>query len=132
MKSIFKKGDKVFDILYGWGYITSIYTNNNYPIEVEFNNDSNRYTVNGCIYTRCKPTLSFTEYTLEGFSQEIPCEFEEGDWIAVSDNGLNWVVKAFLCKHIQSDYPYECKGKPNSKWIYAKSLTEFNKEKNNV
>lgn len=76
-KKIFKKGDRVFDIFYGWGEVINIITDDSeleeYPIRVNF-------TKKGVILSYMKdgkfeandnfPRLSLTEYTLEGFSQE--------------------------------------------------------------
>jgi hypothetical protein len=63
MKTIFKEGDRVYIIPLGWGNIINV---NEWDIEILFdNNDDTRY-VSGDV----KKLLSFTEYTLEGFSQE--------------------------------------------------------------
>ena len=61
-KEIFKVGDKVFHIEYDWGVIENI-------------NGSYYYITFGTYGTRihCEHNiLSFTEYTLQGFSQERP------------------------------------------------------------
>lgn len=88
MKTIFKKGDKVFDIRYGWGEVTKVDTDSNFF--VEFSNDSRWYNLD------YKKLLSFTEYTLEGFSQERPCEFKDGDsvWVRSYDDE-EWHPKVF-------------------------------------
>lgn len=65
MKDIFKEGDRVFHIQYGWGTIKNV-LNDMYVFDkgseiFGFPKDNNK-------------TLSFTEYTLNGFSQERPEE----------------------------------------------------------
>ncbi len=78
-KTIFKEGDKVFDILHGWGVVSCIrkrFKINEFPICVAFDNNMACYMTNGALHRNYPPTLSFTEYTLNGFSQERPCNFE--------------------------------------------------------
>lgn len=84
MDTIFRKGDKVFDIRYRWGLVIDV--NNltvDWPIEVLFDGDEkllDEYTFDGRSFINYPPTLSFTEYTLEGFSQERPEELpKKGD-----------------------------------------------------
>ena len=72
METIFKEGDKVFDIQYGWGIVKRIDFDANYPIFCRFDNDKQCYSIDGKIISGAIPTLSFAEYTLEGFSQERP------------------------------------------------------------
>jgi hypothetical protein len=93
---IFKKGDKVFDYAYGWGYVYDI-SDEEWGVYVTFEGEQVRYNkfgrVNGCSFDN---TLSFTEYTLEGFSQVRPKEplpFKVGDVVYVSDTALSrWVT----------------------------------------
>ena len=79
---IFKIEDKVFDYAYGWGYVYDI-SDKEWGVYVTFEGEQVRYNkfgrVNGCSFDN---TLSFTEYTLEGFSQVRPKEplpFKVGD-----------------------------------------------------
>jgi hypothetical protein len=69
---IFRKGDKVYDIIYGWGEVQWADANGSYPMDVKFKNSTQEYTLDGKIVLHSPPTLSFTEYTLEGFSQVRP------------------------------------------------------------
>lgn len=78
---MFKKGDKVFDYKYGWGQVSNVYDNvydnSNFPISVLFVGDGVEvlevsYTRNGQEHIDANPTLSFTEYITEGFTQERP------------------------------------------------------------
>lgn len=73
-KQIFKVGDKVYDVRYGWGEVTHADWREDYPIRVKFKDDSvSSYTHDGVWHKKInKPVLSFTEYTLQGFSQERP------------------------------------------------------------
>ena len=97
MKTIFKEGDKVFDIQYGWGIVKRIDFDANYPIFCRFDNDKQCYSIDGKIISGAIPTLSFTEYTLEGFSQERPEELPKpGDVVWVRDNEWdNWMITYF-------------------------------------
>lgn len=76
-KEIFKVGDKVFHIEYGWGVIENI-------------NGSYYYITFGTYGTRihCEHNiLSFTEYTLQGFTQERPIVLPEvGELCLVRDS----------------------------------------------
>lgn len=93
-KQIFKKGYQVFDIRFGWGIVEEIDESNNlYPVRVVFDSYENDYVV----YTHEgrkdileeTPLLSFTEYTLEGFSQERPINYDDyiGKWGTFWDDG---------------------------------------------
>jgi hypothetical protein len=73
-KSVFKVGDKVFDYRYGWGIVNFIVDKSFYPINVKFGEYSYDYTWDGRAFLDLSQVLSFTEYTLEGFSQERPEE----------------------------------------------------------
>ena len=86
MKTIFKKGDRVFDYIKGWGEIVHTYSDNwekvddNYTVcVVKF--DSSKEIIHFTKYLATK-MLSFTEYTLQGFTQEKPVNYEEyvGKW----------------------------------------------------
>lgn len=68
IKDIFKVGDRVFHIQNGWGTVGYSPKQNYYL--VDFDNNSTAFW-----YTKFNnKVLSFTEYTLEGFSQERPEE----------------------------------------------------------
>jgi hypothetical protein len=98
-KSIFKIGDKVFDIFYGWGVIIEVNQDFTYPICVEFDGDNlESYTYDGRINNTNSPTLSFTEYTLQGFSQERPKELpKKGQIVWVRDSEFqSWMIAHFM------------------------------------
>lgn len=67
METIFKEGDRVFDIIYGWGTVERIVPSE--YVYVYFDIDKSLSVWYGDISLRI---LSFTEYTLKGFSQERP------------------------------------------------------------
>lgn len=76
-KQIFKVKDEVYDIFYGWGEVMNIIEDESelevYPIRVNFPKKGVilSYMKNGKFEANDNfPRLSFTEYTLEGFSQE--------------------------------------------------------------
>ena len=82
MESIFKVGDRVFSIHYGWGEVNEkIYNDDEHDFYVAFKTKSQlvevAYTKDGREYDVEQPTLSFTEYTLQGFSQERPIVLPE-------------------------------------------------------
>lgn len=96
MKTIFKKGDTVY-----WGQlkgeVITITDNPLYPVKVLFDNGEwSSFTKDGRHYKNLPRVLSFTEYTLEGFSQERPCEFKDGDsvWVRDTDNN-EWIPLVF-------------------------------------
>lgn len=89
MESIFKVGDKVYDYQFGWGEVIRIKNNNNFVVEVEFQDFRREVFTRTGYYSELDlhPTLSFTEYTLQGFSQERPFDPQDcvGKWCKLSD-----------------------------------------------
>lgn len=109
MKEIFKEGDRVFHVEYGWG-VVRFEESINFPILVEFSEDEvMSFTLDGKETTESKqPLLSFTEYTLQGFSQERPIELPEvGEDVLVYD-GYNseWILRQFQRYVECSIYPF--------------------------
>jgi hypothetical protein len=102
---IFKEQDRVYHFLYGWGEVVKLLSNNNQSwVRVQFDKQAKGFEDN----FRDGFLLSFSEYTLEGFSQERPEEFpEKGQIVWVRDGkNFNWEVYHFL-KHIpNAEYPY--------------------------
>ena len=90
---IFKKGDKVYDYAYGWGEVYDINeVVDYYPLLIEFQHIKLYYNFKGVSEFGLLPTLSFTEYTLEGFSQVRPKEELPFDRWYVDDR-----FPAFIC-----------------------------------
>jgi hypothetical protein len=98
-KTIFRILDRVFSYDNGWGTVYDIDTIRKYPICVQFDNGKNMsYTHDGKRLEDEPKTLSLTEYTLQGFSQERPIELPEvGELCLVKVNGQeHWVVRNFI------------------------------------
>ena len=75
---MFKVGDKVFHFSYGWGEILDLLSRDEW-VKIRFKD--NTYSFIGYNY------ISFTEYTLQGFSQERPIELPEvGELCLVRDS----------------------------------------------
>jgi histidinol-phosphate/aromatic aminotransferase/cobyric acid decarboxylase-like protein len=101
MKTIFKVGDKVFDYQFGWGEVVAI-SGTDHPIRVIYDSIESGYfySKDGEFRDKCiNPTLSFTEYTLKGFSQERPELPEKGDVVWVRNFEIDpWEVAHFIEK----------------------------------
>lgn len=107
MEQIFKVGDRVFDYLYGWGVVLGV-SKDNYDIDeygtvrVMFDrgNRLSYYNLDGTKNFNVSSTLSFTEYTLDGFNQERPEELpNRGDIVWVRDADCEpWLVTHFMKK----------------------------------
>lgn len=75
MKDIFKEGDRVYCVLHGWGEVIYADKDDDFGIHVRFSlTEEESFTHDGRFYLGEPPILSFTEYTLNGFSQERPEE----------------------------------------------------------
>ncbi|MGE9312860.1 hypothetical protein ACLOAU_14525 [Niabella sp. CJ426] len=104
----FEKGDKVYHIYYGWGVVQSISEEDNkdFPVLVDFDGQLEEFTKGGQFYFDVPPTLSFTEYTLQGFSQERPKpDIKEGQLIYVRfpEGSSLWHMAYF--SHWDADRP---------------------------
>lgn len=84
MERIFEIGDKVFDIRYGWGEVESFENELDFEfIEVKFEDSLISYTLSGPEYYNDELCLlSFTEYTLNGFTKDKPLDYSKfiGKW----------------------------------------------------
>jgi hypothetical protein len=114
MESVFKVGDKVYHILYGWGCVTEI---TDHSIVVDFNGEQ--------VFGFSDDKLfSFTEYTLQGFSQERPVELPEvGELCLVKGYKTDpWLAREFveykhglfICKAVYIE--------THVKWKYMKRI----------
>lgn len=76
-KTIFKTGDRVYHHYFSWGTVKEIYINNGYFNLYIIDFDNNKYENYIPEYE-----ISFTEYTLNNFSQEKPINYEDyiGKW----------------------------------------------------
>lgn len=114
METIFKEGDKVFHIEYGRGVVIRSVIDENYPVEVDFDDGSHiLFTKTGKeTKSSLQPMLSFTEYRLEGFSQERPEELPEvGEEVMVSDDFGEWYICNFVDYLKGEDHPYLVKSR---------------------
>lgn len=126
METVFKKGDKVYCVLYGWGRVLGVDDVGTYPVTVLFDCDEQiDYTVDGKLYDDSFSTLSFTKYTLKGFSQHRQTELPEvGDWCLVTDDlDGEWFLRKFL---YYKDGWFNCKAHDkdsfNIEWKYMKRI----------
>lgn len=95
METNFKAGDRVYDVVWGWGIVTVT----NRGVEVKFDSGIYQsYKKDGRYSEDSKPTLSFTEYTLQGFSQKRPIILPEvGELCLVRDtDSETWKVRDFM------------------------------------
>lgn len=129
METIFKKGDKVFCYMFGgWGEVIEEYDNAK-AIHCSFS-DGNVYLTKDGRYLHLKgmpSILSFTEYTLEGFSQERPEELpKKGDivWIR-REFPSEWAIGYFLKKENDK---YWVSSNPNTSYVsnYGIEITTIN------
>jgi hypothetical protein len=115
METNFKVGDRVYDIVWGWGIVTVT----NRSVEVKFDSGIYQsYKKDGRYAESSKPTLSFTKYTLQGFSQERPIILPEiGELCLVRRcNTDKWFLDKF--HKFESGY-YYCE---NNKWEQIKRI----------
>lgn len=98
-KQVFKEGDRVYLYPLGWG---DIQYKSDYDYSIYFKSIEDTRYIGGDV----RSLLSFTEYTLEGLSQERPEELpNEGDivWVRNADLGI-WGIGHFYKK--MGDYYY--------------------------
>jgi hypothetical protein len=125
----FKEGDNVFHAAYGWGKVMSIDEEDKLecPVEVEFYNwGCETFTDDGRTMPGYPMVLSFTEYTLEGFSLERPEEAPKlGDIVwGKGFHNTEWSIGHYLGKQHAS---YKISSTPNalSYWL-ANKITTIN------
>ena len=113
-KQTFEKGDRVFDIRFGWGTVKEVLDTSyhNYPIMVFFDNIGNviTYASDGSFGAGMPQMLSFTEYTLQGFSQERPINYDDyiGKWGKFTDvsNNNDFVIGRLSSFKVSNDETY--------------------------
>lgn len=94
MSQIFKIGDQVYHCMLGWGTVIDI----SVFINVKFEAGSFNFYDEGKYYeSDIQPTLSFTEYTLDGFSQERPVEMPNvGEEIMIEIAKDRWALRTVI------------------------------------
>lgn len=117
----FKIGDRVYHYIYGWGNIT------NYGNIVTF--DINPNLVMNVNFE--KKLLSFTEYTLEGFSQERPKELPKRGQIVWGRNEFpsEWHIGHFYDK-LGDNYLISSHPQPTGWNNIVKEITTINPYEN--
>ena len=125
---IFKVKDKVFDIRHGWGIVFRIHSD---VVEVEFKSEKKSIVI-WYEFKQAGAFLSFTEYNLQGFSQERPETLpEKGQVVWVRDDEDDeWLISHFVEK--QGRYYGTTDGDPFSGIVETgwKYLTTENPYKN--
>ena len=116
-KQTFEKGDRVFDIRFGWGKVVDDNRACLFPIGIQFDDDDSQevivYTDDGKLSLgEESPLLSFTECTLQGFSQEKPVNYEKyiGKWGRFwdSDKDILLIGKLLAYDNTENEgYPFE-------------------------
>lgn len=115
METIFKVGDRVFDIRFGWGTVKHIQedVSSYFPINVLFDNDKSqdlKFYASELDEEKYTNLLSFTEYTLQGFSQERPINYDDyiGKWGKFTDvsNNNDFVVGRLSSFKVSNDETY--------------------------
>ena len=101
-KQIFKVGDRVYHIKFDWGVISEISSED---IFVGFDNGRSIWVSSD------RSLLSFTEYTLQGFSQERPIELPEVGELCLVRNEDNeeWILGKFDSCVYDGEYLYRVK-----------------------
>lgn len=118
-------GRTVYDsIHYGEGKIFNFdERDSSYPIGVLFNGVSNYYSEEGRLDNgNLLPTLSFTPYTLEGYTNEPPKILPEvGEEILVSVDEEHWHIRVFD-RINENNHCLDSTGFP---WEYYKRFKEI-------
>ena len=116
METIFKVGDRVFDIKHGWGTVALRLKESEDPYyrwRVDFTYHRESYTDEGkSKISDAYRSLSFTEYDLinGGFSQKRPVNYEEyiGKWGKFwDDNKERFIIGKLLYYSKDGDDPFE-------------------------
>lgn len=109
MKTIFKIEDKVYHYKYGWGVVTNF---SRALIRVNFKNKPEYLAIDNEL-------LSFTEYTLQGFTQERPISLPEvGELCLVRDDPNHfWIAKIFCSYNPKNTFQYTMVDKLSYRYI---------------
>lgn len=113
-KQIFKVGDKVYHFGFGWGNVIRYEAERMYSVIVNFFSPKMNveFTNEGRFqFSDIQPTLSFTEYTLQGFSQERPIDWNDykGEWGIFWDDGSFRLLAIFKEYHHNNKCRFEIK-----------------------
>lgn len=124
-KQVFKRGDRVFHHTYKWGKVikTREEAYKGETIVVVAFEDKEAGMVN--FQGRGILLLSFTEYTLQGFSQERPIDWNDyvGKWGKFSSDGYKDIIISKL-KSFEDDKRVVFETSAEEYFQYFKPLTE--------
>ena len=122
METVFKVGDEVYDISYGWGKVKEEGKYSRHGLQVVFGEFTARYCSDGTLFGCKNPTLSFTEYTLQGFSQERSLVLPEvGELCLVRDSyDEDWKCVKFKLYNRNTLYPFT--DSDNDDWKQMKRI----------
>mgnify|MGYP006925836143 CR=1 FL=1 len=129
MKTTFKKGDQVFDIRFGWGVVIFMYSfdwgkeqDTKLVCVVKFEDGEEEH------YTKqlALKLLSFTKYTLVGFTQEPEDDYSEyiGKWGKFwnYDSGNDLMLSTLYFYNTDNDYKFITNN--DEAYEYFEPLTE--------
>ena len=127
MNTIFEKGDKVFDIRFGWGVVIFMYSFNwekeedsKLVCDVKFKNGEEIHYSKGV----ASKLLSFTEYTLKGFNQIHKRDYSQyiGKWCKFRDK--NFEKFYYLCVLKEVDEKGYFHDSEDDVWDICEPLTD--------
>ena len=124
METVFKIGDKVFHICYGWGEVIKVDSDKRFGLIIMFNykdvESEECFSLDGKEFEfDLRSILSFTEYTLQGFSQERPIILPEvGELCLVRDSPDHfWIAKTFGSYNPKNTFQYTMVDKLSYRYI---------------
>jgi hypothetical protein len=127
MKTIFEKGDKVFDIRFGWGVVIFMYSfdwekeeDSKLVCDVKFKNGDEVHYSKGV----ASKLLSFTEYTLKGFNQIYARDYTKyiGKWCRFKHKyDKDYFYLCILSSVDEKGNFYDSEG---DDWDYCEPLTD--------
>lgn len=129
MKEVFKVGDKVYHISYGWGIVKSIDIGS-FPVIVSFeikgyDSYNISFSKDGIETSEDKTSLlSFTEYTLQGFSQERPIILPKVGELCLVSNSQNFedLKLGFFKEYKDGFFTVEHHSLVGTYWRYLKRI----------
>lgn len=126
----FKVGDRVYHIQYGWGEVEAnifddVINQQIYHVHVRFLDNNVSFTLDGKEFEEDKqPLLSFTEYTLQGFSQERPIELPKVGELCLVSNSQNFedFKLGFFKEYKDGFFKVEHHSLIGTYWTYLKRI----------
>ena len=131
---MFKVNQKVWSTSFGWGFIEKINTKDlSTPIRVLFTlvEGDKLYSMKGVRYNEALRTLFHEEIPIPESALNPPWEPIKGEWIAVSNDQHNWIIKQFVKISEINKIICTTTDQYFRSWNYAKPLSDFIKENEN-